>query len=440
MDTRLLLEVIAIIVLILANGFFALSEFSIIASRKSKLLQKAREGKMGAATALKLHDDPEGFLATVQIGITLVGALVGVVSGATVVEKLEIVLRQSSIEFVANAASAFAVGIVVVSITILSALVGELVPKYIAISFPERYARLLAGPVHLFYKVSYVFARTLRLVATGICRLMGIRMDRVQRVISEEEINHIIVDGREKGLFEIGEEQFIKSVFEFTDSTVRRAMKPRTDVVGIDLHASVEANRKLIVDSGYSRFPVYEGDLDTIVGVLYTKDLITQQSDPGEFILKKLVREPFFVPDSMPLPRLLKEFQRGKNHLAIVLDEFGGTAGIVTLEDILEELVGEIRDEYDAEADPIVRLSPTVVHADGSVRPGEINDLLGSALSEDEEKTLAGLFIDEVGRVPNRYESVQLADVKMTVLAKDKNRIVRVRVEKSARNEAPEGT
>ena len=430
MDSRLLLEITAIVVLILANGFFALSEFSIIASRRSKLQQKAKDGKMGAATALKLHDDPEGFLATMQIGITLVGAFVGVISGATVVDKLEAILRQNSIEFVARAAPAFAVGIVVVSITILSALLGELVPKYIAISFPERYARLLAAPVHLFYRVSYVFARTLRLFATAICRMFGIRLDRVQRVITEEEINHIVVEGREKGLFEIGEEQFIKSVFEFTDSTVRRAMKPRTDVIGLDLHAAVQENRKLIVDNGYSRYPVYEGDLDTIVGILYTKDLITQHTDPGQFILKKLVREPFFVPDSMPLPRLLKEFKRGKNHLAIVLDEFGGTAGIVTLEDILEELVGEIRDEYDAEADPIVRLSSAVVHADGSVRPGEINEFLGSSLSEEEEKTLAGLFIDEVGRVPNRYESIQIADVKMTVLAKDKNRIMRVRVEK----------
>ncbi|MEW6050468.1 MAG: hemolysin family protein [Candidatus Zixiibacteriota bacterium] len=430
MDSLLALEIGAIVILILANGFFALSEFSVIASRKTKLRQKVDEGKFGAATASRLHDNPEGFLATIQVGITLVGALVGVFSGATIVASLEKYYSASSITFVANGASALAVLTVVVPITILSVVLGELVPKYVALSYPEKYARLVAGPINLFYKTTYVFARVLSGVARLIVRLLGVRRDPETGVISEEEVEHIIVEGRKRGLFEITEEEFIKSVFAFTDSTVRRAMKPRTDVIGIAADASPQEAMKIIAENGYSRYPVYENTVDHVVGVLYTKDLLTDLTERSQLDVRKLMRDPVFVPDSMPLTRVLHQFQRGKAHLAVVLDEFGGTAGIVTLEDILEELVGEIQDEYDAEAPPVLKLSETVVHADGSVWPGEVNELLGTKLPEEEAETIAGLFIDEAGRVPDRYESVQLADAKLTVLAKDKNRIMRMKVEK----------
>lgn len=430
MEGHLYLEIGAIVLLVLANGFFSLSEFSIIASRKSRLNQKAEQKKLGAATALKLHDNPDRFLATIQVGITLVGALVGVLSGATIVDSLEYHLAQCGVPRIAESASALALVIVVVSITVLSVILGELVPKYIALSFPEKYARLVAGPINLFYRSTYPFARALSGVARLIIRVLGIKRDPSSGVISEEEIEHIIVEGREKGLFEATEEEFIKSVFAFTDSTVRRAMKPRTDVVGIPVDASPDLVMKTILEHGYSRYPVYEETVDQVVGVLYTKDLLNELKDLSQLNIRKLMRDPMFVPDSLSLTRVLHQFQRGKAHLAVVLDEFGGTAGVVTLEDILEELVGEIQDEYDAEAAPVIKLSDTVVHADGSVWPGEVNELIGSHLPEEEAATVAGLFIDEAGRVPDRYEAMQLADVRMTVLAKLRNRIMRLKIEK----------
>jgi putative hemolysin len=430
MENHLALEITAIVLLILANGFFVLSEFAVIASRKSRLKQKLEQGLFGARKAVYLHDHPESFLATIQIGIALVGALVGVLSGATFVEQLHAALTQSSIGVVARFAEPLAVTIVVCAITLLSVVFGELVPKYIALSYPEKYARLVAAPVMLFYRASFVVAYLLSSAARGITRALGIHRDPSRDVVSSDEIEHIIVEGREKGMFDIAEEQFVKKLFEFTDATVRRAMKPRPDVTGLDISASPADILKIISENGYSRYPVYEKTLDHVVGVLYTKDLITHRTDLSNINLKSLMREPLFVPDSMPLPRLLKKFRRGKNHLAVVLDEFGGTAGIITLEDILEELVGEIQDEYDAESAPVVKMSETSVHADGSVWPGQINELLQCSLPEDEDKTLAGLFIDEIGRVPERYESVIIADTKLTVLAKDKNRIVRLKVEK----------
>ncbi len=430
MDARLVVEIIIIVVLIAAQGFFALAEFSVIASRKSRLRKAVADKRIGARRAIELHDNSERFLATIQIGMTLVSALVGVVSGATLVERLQTALSQSQISFVAHAASPLAVGITVVSITILAVIIGELVPKYIALSFPERYARLVAPSIRLFYKTTFVFAQVLRGLARSIVRILGVQRDASRDVISEEEIEHIIVEGREKGQFDITEEQFVKKLFEFTDATVRRAMKPRPDVIGIDISSTTEQAMRIIVDNGYSRYPVYDKTIDHIVGVLYTKDLITVRADLTHIDLKTLMRSPVFVPDSMPLPRLLKSFRRGRNHLAVVLDDFGGTAGIITLEDILEELVGEIQDEYDTETARVVRVSDSVVHADGTVWTGAINELLQSHLPEDEEKTLAGLFIDEVGRVPERNESVAVADVRLTVLTKDKNRIVRLKIEK----------
>jgi putative hemolysin len=437
MDHHPYLEVAAIVVLILANGFFALAEFSIIASRKTRLRQKV--GKLwGAAAALKLRENPESFLASIQVGITLMGALVGVFSGATIADQLRDFLATSSFEPVRHFASSLAVGIVVVSITILSSLMGELVPKYIALSFPERYARLTAKPITIFVKISWVFSKLLSALAKVVLKILGIKRDPLREAISQEDIEHLVIEGREKGWFEATEEEFVKSVFEFTDMTVRRAMKPRPDVIALDLDGSAEEVAQVIVENGYSRYPVFQGGIDHVVGVVYVKDIIRERMDLGHLEIRKLMRPAFFVSDTTPLTRLLREFQKGENHLAVVLDEYGGTAGIITLEDILEELVGEIQDEYDSEAPPLVKQSDRVAFADGSVWPGDINDLLGTNLPVDVSETLAGLFIEQVGHVPEKFESAQVADVRMIILAKDKNRILRLKLEKTAPKPAPD--
>ncbi|HUV31755.1 MAG TPA: hemolysin family protein [Acidobacteriota bacterium] len=432
MDSRLLIELLAILALVLANGFFALSEFSVIASRRSRLLQKAQRGKMGATRAVRLYQNPERFLATVQVGITLVGALLGVFSGVTVVEKLRVCLAASSIEIISQAAKPLSVVLVVLAITGLSVILGELVPKYVALSFPERFARYVSGPITVFVRLTSFFSRFLATVSVLLVRLFGIRRAHTERGVTEDEINLMLVEGKETGVFDQTEQEFVRSLFEFSDSTVRRAMKPRADVVGFDIGVDPEAMVKAIVKHGFSRYPVFDGTIDKVIGVIYAKDLIGVDTRAEGFSLRRLLRKPLFVPDSMLLPTLLKDFQKGKNHIALVLDEFGGTFGIITLEDILEELVGEIRDEYDAEAAPIVKHSDAIAYASGTVWPGDINEVLDSRLPEDAAETLAGLFIDTVGRFPGKHESVQIADVRLTVLAKDENRILRLKLEKVA--------
>ena len=432
MDSELILELAAIFVLVLANGLFALAEFSIISSRVSRLAQKKAERKLGADRARRLRADPERFLASIQVGITLVTALLGVFSGVTIVAKVEIWLAQAPWQWVVDSAGSLALGLVVVGLTILSVVLGELVPKYIALSYPERYARYVAGPVLFFITLTGPFSRLLSWLAASIVRLLGFKRGDHHHHVSEEEINQMLLDGRHRGVFDDTEQEFIRSVFDFADSTVRRAMTPRPDVIAIERSANPSDILQLILKEGYSRYPVYEETIDKVVGILHSKDLMARTVELDQVTLSGLMRAPMFVPDSMPLPKLLREFQRGRNHLAVVLDEFGGTAGIITLEDIIEELVGEIQDEYDTEAAPIVKHSAFLLYADGDVWPGDANELIDSHLPEDQHDTLAGLIMATLGRLPRKYETVEIADARVTVLAKSGNRILRLKVEKTS--------
>jgi len=428
MTGSVLVELVAILVLIMANGFFALAEFSVIASRRSKLRQKIGEHKRGARAAEKLHSEPQRFLATIQVGITLFSTLAGVFGGATIVNHLQILLDRSSVSYLAQAAKPISVGLVTVGITITAVVFGELVPKYLALSYPERYARYTARPLTLFIKLTSFFSHLLSGVANAVVRLIGVRSDPSHTAISEEEINLMIFEGRQKGVFDETEEKLIKSVFDFADSTVRRAMTPRTDVVGIEKNANPTEIINTVIEHGYSRYPVFDQTIDNIIGVIFTKDLVLQRLDPKLIQLSDLLRKPTFVPDSLPAARLLRDFRRKKYRLAIVLDEFGGTAGIVTLQDVLEELVGEIQDEDDG-APELVRHSDTVAFADGSVWPGAVNEVMNSHLPEDQAETLAGLVIDNLGRLPQVQETLTIADMRITILELKETRLARLKLE-----------
>jgi len=429
-NRELFFELAAIVVLVIANGLFSLAEFAIISSRPSSLAQKSAEKKRGAGRARKLRSDPERFLASIQVGITLVTALLGVFSGATIVSEVRDLLAGSSWKWVTDSATTIAMVLVVVGITILTVVIGELVPKYIALSFPERYARYVAVPAGLFIKLTAPFSRLLSWQANGIVRLLGLKRSDNYHHITEEEINLMLLEGKRRGVFDDTEHEFVRSVFDFADSTARRAMTPRPDVIALDRSAEPADILKVITEQGYSRYPVYEESIDQVIGIIHTKDLIERRVDLSRIDLGTLIRPALFVPDSMPLPRLLKKFQRGRNHMAIVLDEFGGTAGIITIEDILEELVGEIQDEYDTEPAPITRQSETSLFADGDVWPGDANEVIDSHLPEEEHDTLAGLIMETLGRLPEKGEAVEIADTRLTVLSKSENRILRLRVEK----------
>jgi putative hemolysin len=362
--------------------------------------------------------------------ITVVAILTGLFSGGALVDAVKEWCRQSSIGFIAGHHVAIAYVVVVVPVTGLSVLVGELVPKLVALAHPEKWARYTAGPMSIVVFMTAPFARLLGWLSRIIIRLLGFQKDQTTGFMTASDIEHAIEEGQEKGVFDATEVDLIQSAFAFSEATVRRAMKPRPDVEALEIETPSADVLKKIRINHYSRYPVYSKTIDNVVGVFYAKDLIHKELDWTSFVLRDIVREPIFFPDSMPMSKALAEFQKGKSHLAIVLDEFGGTAGIITLEDVLEEIVDEILDEDDAEVPPIVKQSDTTAFADGSVWPGEINALLDTHLPDDQAETLAGLFMDTIGRLPDKYESVKIGDSRMTVLTKDKNRILRVKIER----------
>jgi len=424
------LEILAILLLIAANGFFSLSEFSIITSRRSKLREMIKRGNKAASRALKIQSQPESFLATVQTGITFIGVLAGVFSGMTIVNTLIPLIKKTEIDFFIRSARSIAFILVVVAIAFLTIVLGELVPKYLALSRPEKFAALVARPMGLFSRLSFFAVKILNGSARLFLRLIGFKKLPERSQISEDEINLIIAEGREKGLFGATEQKLIHSVFDFTDTTARQAMTPRTDIIGVDINDDIEHILDIITTHGFSRYPVYDGSLDTIIGIIYSKDVIRLLRLSKIIVIKDIIRRAIFVPDSMPLTRLLKKFQQKRVHVAMVLDEFGGTAGLIALEDLLEEIVGEIQDEHDTEQREFVRESEQVAFASASYRVDELNDSFGTNLPEDGPDTLGGLVFERLKHVPARGEEVVINKIKFKVLEVKGHRIKRFRIDR----------
>jgi putative hemolysin len=424
------LEVIAILLLILANGFFSLAEFSIIASRRSKLKQLAQKGSRAAALASKIQSRPENFLATVQLGITVVGVLAGVFGGMTLVGAIAPYIGAIGLEFISVSARTISFFIVVIAISFLTVVLGELVPKYLALSKPERLASVVARPMLIFGKISFFVVQLLYRTARLVLRLFGLKRIPERSSISDEEINLIIAEGREKGHFSAMEQQLVHSVFDFSDITAHQAMTHRTDIIAIDENDSTETLLKKITESGFSRYPVFQGNLDNIIGIIYTKDIISILQESRPIAIKDIIRKPQFIPDSMKLITLLRTFQQKKVHLAVVLDEFGGTAGLITLEDLLEEIVGEIQDEHDTEQREFVMESESVAFASASYRIDELNDSFGTNISEDGPETLGGLIFETLKQIPAKGVELKHENLLIRVLEVEGNRIKRVRLEK----------
>ncbi|MFH2035563.1 MAG: hemolysin family protein [Candidatus Zixiibacteriota bacterium] len=432
---RIYFEILAIIFLIAANGFFSLSEFAIIASRKSRLKRLVKMGKKSAARALKIHAQPEAFLATVQVGITFVVMLSGVFSGATLVDYLSPTIKDISIPIISEYSKLISSLIIATAISFLSIIFGELAPKYIALSAPAKIASMTSGPIYLFLKIGFIPVKILTATARAIIALLGIKHGIKPASISEEEINILIDEGREKGVFEKDEALMINSVFDFTDTTARQAMTPRTDIYGIEVKSNTEGILNVVTSHGWSRYPVYEETLDNIVGIIYTKDIIKVLQHSGQIILNDIIHKPYFVPDSMKLGVLLQTIKQKRVHIAIVLDEFGGTAGLITLEDLLEEIVGDIQDEFDTGQKEFVGKSKTLAFIAATLRPDELNDQFDTNLPENGPETIGGLIFETLGRPAQKGDEIIIGNLKFVVLEVDGNRLQRLKVEKLGKSQ-----
>jgi putative hemolysin len=433
-------EIGIIVMLILLNGIFSATEMALVTMRKSRLDQMVDDGRGGARRILRLKQDPGRFLAVIQIGITFIGFLAAAFAGVSLSAGLKTTLE--GIPVLATYAGAIALFTVTGILTIFTIIFGELVPKQIGLAHSERVA-FLFGP---FVDVLGRVFRPLVAFLTGVTRLVsglfGAHVTDTER-ISAEEIRLIIEQGGEQGVLEAEEEQMIHAVIELGDQRIHEVMVPRIAMVSLAASASMEQAIDTVIEEGHSRVPVYEETIDEIIGILYAKDLLPFLKSDADVrpSLRSLLRTPVFVPESMSVDDLLHEFQRRKVHIAIVLDEYGGTAGLVTIEDLLEEIVGEIQDEYDEEEPMIVRLSDDEARVDGRADVDDLSELFDVSLSledEDEYDTVGGLVYHRIGGVPKPGDQVKVDGLTLTVETTDGRRVGKVLVVRDERDEEPD--
>ncbi len=428
----LLAEWAIILLLILANGLFAMSEIAVVSSRKARLKERADRGDRKAAAALDLARSPDAFLSTVQIGITLVGVLAGAFGGATVAEKIG--ERLEPYPRLAPYGEALGVGAVVLAITYLSLILGELVPKRIALNNPERIASLVASPMKALARLASPVVRLLTLSTSFVLRLLRVR-PTAEAPVTEEEIKVLIEQGAEAGTFERAELDIVGRVFRLADRHVASVMTPRNEVIWIDLEQPGEERRRVLRECGRSQFPVARGTLDSVQGILRVKDwLRVEDRPPGDDL--SLLQPALFVPETADALDLLKLFQKSRQHIAVVLDEHGGTAGIVTLHDILEAIVGDLP-PVDEESEPLlVMRGDGSWLVDGSLPVPDFKDALRlQDLPEEAEghfHTVGGLVMSALRRIPRAGDAFETSGLRLEVVDMDGRRVDKVLVTRVA--------
>jgi putative hemolysin len=433
-----LTEILIVVGLTLLAGIFVAAEIALVSLRRSRVEQLVDENRRGAARVRRLVGDPARFLAVIQIAITFIGFLSSAVAAVALTTGLATLI--GSIPPLEGSADAISLVIVTVLLSLFSIVVGELVPKALALAYPDRTALLLAGPVDMLGRIlAHVVA-----VLTGLTRLIvrpfGAHVSK-EAQITAEELKLIVERGGEEGVLEAEEEQMIHAVIELGERRVHEVMIPRIDIVGMEADVELETAVDRIIEGGHSRLPVWEGSVDQILGILYAKDLLPflKAASGVRPTVRALLRPPVFVPESMSIDDLLHELQRRKVHIAIVLDEYGGTAGIVTIEDLLEEIVGEIQDEYDVEEPMVVRISEHEARIDGRADVDELRELFDVELElEDEEEydTVGGLIYHRVGGVPAPGDIVNVDGLTLTVETTDGRRVGKVLVVRHPRDDS----
>jgi putative hemolysin len=425
------LEAVLIVALILANGFFAASEIAVIAMRKSRIDTLVEQGILSAKLVARLKNDPDRFLATVQIGVTVVGTLASAIGGAAAIGYLKPQIAALSFPLAAHWAEAIALLLVVVPISYLSLVLGELVPKSLALKHSEPIACFVARPIDLLARATSLFVKALTGSSNAVLRLFGVHDSEGASFISAEEVKSLIREGAAKGIFNETEKELIHSVFEFADTPVKAVMIPRTEIHAIEAHLTLGEAAKSLVESGFSRIPVYEGELDKIIGILYNKDVFKALVDKGDFRMRDHLHPAFFVPSTLPISELLKQLQRRRLAMALVVNEFGEVEGLATLEDLVEEIVGEIRDEYDREErGPVERFPDGSMVIQGSALLKDLKTDFGLPFEESPDyHTLAGFMLAKLKRIPRAGEWVEDNSYKLTIVDMEGRRIVKIKVE-----------
>ncbi len=432
------LEAAFIGALILLNGFFAGAEIALISARRSRIQQLAAEGDPRGQHVTRLQDDPDRFLATVQIGVTFIGTLASAVGGAAAVRALSPLIREIPVRGLSAAAEPIAVAVVVVIITYVMLILGELAPKSLALRHAVPLALWVAGPIDRLSRLTSLLVRFLTTSNRLVLRLLGQKGAEERAFVSEEELKHMLQEGRAQGVFDKTEEELIHSVFEFTEASVKEVMIPRPRIQAIDIETPVEQVLSYIIETGKSRYPVFRNTLDEVLGILYDKDLFRLLAEKKPIVLTEILRPAYFAPETALVSHLLKEMQKRQMPMALVVDEYGGVEGLVTIEDLIEEIVGEIRDEADREQRPVERLRDGSYLVDASISIRDLAEQHHLRFPESAEyETLAGFILAQLQRIPHGGEIVSHEDFRLTIADMDGRRIARVKVERRGRGEGP---
>ena len=430
-------EVLIIFLLLLANGIFAMAEIAVVSARKAKLQQLAEAGNIKARAALDLANDPNQFLATVQIGITLVGIFAGAFGGATLAETVAVYL--SWIPFLAPYAETAAVVLVVICITYFSLIIGELVPKRLALNHAEGIAIIVAGPMRALSAAAGPAVRILSFSTEIVIRLLGVKPS-VEPSISPEEIKVLIEQGTESGVFEESEQDMIENVLQLDERRISAFMTPRTQIVCFDIEDSPEDIRRKVAGCQHSRFPVVKESLDNVLGIVRAKDLLNQVLSGQTVDLRALLHPPLFVPESMTALKVLELFKQQRTHLALIADEYGGIHGMITHNDILEDITGYVPTGGVAEPQAVQRDDGSWL-VDGLLSIDELKELFELDKLPDEEhghyQTVGGLVMAQIRSIPTAGQWFDCAGLRFEVMDMDGRRVDKVLVT-TLRSEPPQ--
>ncbi|WP_338463355.1 hemolysin family protein [Brevibacillus borstelensis] len=422
-----------IVILVLLNGFFVATEFAVVKVRESRITQLVAEGNKRAGNVEQVLDNLDAYLSACQLGITLASLGLGWLGEPAIAHLLHPVFHYFGMNEALVGSISFIIAFSI--ITFLHIVLGELAPKSLAIQRTEWVALHVSRPIQLFHKVMYPFIAFLNWSAAKILSLAGITMEPHQEAHTEEEIRILVSESHRSGLIDQTELMLVDNIFDFSETMAREIMVPRTDMVVLNLDDSLEENIKLVQHGRFTRYPVVDGDKDHVVGSLHIKDLLTSLLEGKSNSLESIMRPILTVPETISISRLLTMLQKQRVQLAIIIDEYGGTAGLVTLEDIMEEIVGDIQDEFDDER-PEVEKKDGQLSFDGRMLLEEVNDYLDLDLDDTEVDTLAGWIYMQIDHPPRVGDTVRHTGYEFVVGEVDHYRITRVLVKKVAK-EAP---
>lgn len=421
MDPDSLVKIFIALLLVLLNGFFVAAEFSIVKVRYSQIQLKAAEGNAMAKKAEQIIKSLDAYLSATQLGITLASLALGWVGESALHHLIENLFNYFKFEVSQTTITTVSLVLSFLIITIMHIVFGELVPKSIAIRKSEQTTLAIAWPLIAFYNVFKPFIWLMNSISNAFLRMIGMAPASEHEIHSTEELQLLVKQSADSGEIEEENYEIIKNAFDFTDHSAKQIMVPRQNILSIDMDDSVDDIMKQLMESGYSRIPVYENSIDNVIGIFYAKEIIREyirrKGEMDHSILRNLLRDAFFVVGSKKISDLLKIFQQKKQHLAVVIDEFGGTEGIITLEDILEELVGEIQDEEDEEEKIVDKVAENTYWIQATQPLEEINENLPAALSEDGEyNTLAGFILHELQDIPEENQEFRIDDYDFKIL------------------------